>query len=434
MFERFTSGARRAVVVAQEIARAEGSAWIDSDHLAHGAFSDPLTITLLEAAGAKTAPIVDALRRPPAGPPPPGHIPFTTDAKKSLEQALRAAIARGHHGITGADIFLGVLDGKPDGLAAQSLAAQGIGRGQLHHAATGLPVVLGADDNSDVLRALASNPKNTPEQRRELEFQLVHQLIADVRLQEARELGERLLGEHDEIDLRHHLTAIGELTGDVDLIIQHATASIEADGSPNLHGSLALALALNDRGAEAVPHVAKALEAKGHHRHTGLLEAAEIALIAGDVERAAQHHAAVDPAQFPEMDLLAVWHLTLRAMIDERAGTTVVSQAQIERAIHDKPMAVIGQMHRARLTALAARRVLRTGGGRRAAKAANRAVEEARSLGMHGVAAEAMKALAVLQKEMGSRRWEATASKALTLATDLGRLADARRLQALLAE
>ena len=421
------------MVASQNIARAEGSAWIDSDHLAHGAFSDPLTITLLEAANAKTAPIIEALRQPPTGPPPSGHIPFTDDAKKTLEQALRATLALGHDGITGAHVFLGALDGKPDGVVAQALAAQGIGRSQLHHAATGLPIIRGTDDTAEVLQALADSPQNTPEKRRELEIQLISHLLADGRIRDARQLADRLLAEGDDAEVHHYLTAIGEASGDVNLVLKHAAAIIEMDDSANLHhGSLALALALNDRGAEAIPHITKALEAEGLHHHTALLEAAEIALVAGDTDQASELHAAVDPSAISEFESITTWHLAVRALIDERAGTKVISQAQIEKAIRTQARSAVGQMHQSRMAALAARRLLRSGKGRRAAKAHRQAVEQAHALGMEGVVVEALVALAALQKEIRQRGWRSTAEEALVLATELGRLADAKQLQTLL--
>ena len=104
MFDRFTTEARRVVVVAQELARAEGSKWIDPDHLALASFNDPYTLTMLEGAKADAAPVVEALRRPEIGPPPTGHIPFTPATKQALELAFRRTLALKHKGITGAHL------------------------------------------------------------------------------------------------------------------------------------------------------------------------------------------------------------------------------------------------------------------------------------------------------------------------------------------
>jgi len=124
MFERFTTGARQAVVAAQEVARDLGDPQISPAHLlvavasssdpaahalaAHGADrqalldrfdGDGLDASALAALGIDLEAVrrrADAVfgagaleragRRRPA---PSGHVPFTRDAKKTLETALR---------------------------------------------------------------------------------------------------------------------------------------------------------------------------------------------------------------------------------------------------------------------------------------------------------------------------------------------------------
>ena len=151
MFERFTKEARTAVVRAQEEARDALAAMIDVEHLALGALEahGGASVALQEAGLAP-----DALRRRLTGHArgsgldeealaslgidfgavnraaeetfgegaleragrlarqhgrKRAHIPFTKDAKKSLELALREAIRLGEREISDRHILLGVL-------------------------------------------------------------------------------------------------------------------------------------------------------------------------------------------------------------------------------------------------------------------------------------------------------------------------------------
>ncbi|GEL46717.1 ATPase [Cellulomonas hominis] len=144
MFERFTAGARRTVVHAQEVARDLGDPRITPAHLvvalaraddpatevlaAHGADagtlldrfdSDSLDAGALAALGID----LDAVRRQAdavfgAGAldragrrsgPSSGHLPFTREAKKTLEVALREAIRLGHRRIEAGHVLLAVV-------------------------------------------------------------------------------------------------------------------------------------------------------------------------------------------------------------------------------------------------------------------------------------------------------------------------------------
>ncbi|WP_454049610.1 Clp protease N-terminal domain-containing protein [Cellulomonas sp. Marseille-Q8402] len=144
MFERFTSGAREAVVHAQEVARDLGDARITPAHLvvalasggepaaavlaAHGADRETLLDRfapdgLDPAALAALGIDLDAVRRRAdtvfgagaldrAGRSTRrtgGHLPFTRDAKKTLEVALREAIRLGHRRIEAGHLLLAVV-------------------------------------------------------------------------------------------------------------------------------------------------------------------------------------------------------------------------------------------------------------------------------------------------------------------------------------
>lgn len=148
MFERFTAGARAAVVQSQEIARDLGDPRISPAHLvvAVASVPDPAA-EALAAHGADRATLLDAFdgdgldasalaalgidldavrrradtvfgagaldradrARRPGGRRAPGHVPFTRDAKKTLEVALREAIRLGHKRIEAGHVLLAAV-------------------------------------------------------------------------------------------------------------------------------------------------------------------------------------------------------------------------------------------------------------------------------------------------------------------------------------
>jgi ATP-dependent Clp protease ATP-binding subunit ClpA len=161
MFERFSKEARAAVVEAQQVARSTASRSIDSRHVLvalaeadgpasralHAVGVDPRAVAVslrddLRAGGldaeALTSLGVDlgavrertdavfgegALDRV-GRKTPKGHIPFTADAKKALELALREAIRLKDTGIQGGHLLLGIV--RADSPAARALQAAGV--------------------------------------------------------------------------------------------------------------------------------------------------------------------------------------------------------------------------------------------------------------------------------------------------------------------
>jgi hypothetical protein len=85
VFTRFTAEARQAVVTAQEEARALGHDHVGTDHLLLGvlASTHPARAKKLRA------------QMTPGDAAVTGQIPFTPEAKRALELALRAALAEG---------------------------------------------------------------------------------------------------------------------------------------------------------------------------------------------------------------------------------------------------------------------------------------------------------------------------------------------------
>lgn len=114
MFERFTSQARRVVALAQEEAGMLGHHYIGTEHILLALVREDsgLAARALGALGITQ----EAARRQAGeitGPGEPGpqrgHIPFTPEAKKTLELALREAIALGHISVGPEHILLGLV-------------------------------------------------------------------------------------------------------------------------------------------------------------------------------------------------------------------------------------------------------------------------------------------------------------------------------------
>lgn len=158
MFERFTERAREVVVLAQEEARRYGDDHIDTRHLlaatlavddittwatrAAGVDVDHLRRSLLSRLGDDDARALDAIgisledvRRkvedafgPGALDRTPtsrgGHIPFTKDAKRALESALREALLTGNRQITAAHVSLGIV--RSGGAVNRTLTGAGV--------------------------------------------------------------------------------------------------------------------------------------------------------------------------------------------------------------------------------------------------------------------------------------------------------------------
>jgi ATP-dependent Clp protease ATP-binding subunit ClpC len=138
MFERFTSRARRVIVLAQEEARDLGHNYIGTEHLLLGLVREeegvaalalrPLGVTLQA-----TREQVQAAAGP-AAPEQTGHIPFTPRAKKVLELSLREALQLRHNYIGTEHILLGLVlegerlpPGEAKGKGVEALTALGAG-------------------------------------------------------------------------------------------------------------------------------------------------------------------------------------------------------------------------------------------------------------------------------------------------------------------
>ena len=129
MFERFTDRARRVVVLAQEEARMLDHNYIGTEHILLGLIHEG------EGVAAKALRALDVdldtLRREVEAlvgrgqQPQRGHIPFTPQAKKALELALRESVHLGHDYIGTEHLLLGLVR-EGEGPAAQVLEQRGI--------------------------------------------------------------------------------------------------------------------------------------------------------------------------------------------------------------------------------------------------------------------------------------------------------------------
>jgi ATP-dependent Clp protease ATP-binding subunit ClpA len=161
MFERFTNGAREAVVAAEDEARRLGHGYIGTEHLLIAVLDqrDSIGGRLLAERGLTVERVRDEVRLVVGpGPIDPealatigidldevrrrveevfgagaleperrrcGHVPFTPRSKKALEQALRAAVDLDSKAIEADHVLLGVL-AVGEGLAAKVLERAGL--------------------------------------------------------------------------------------------------------------------------------------------------------------------------------------------------------------------------------------------------------------------------------------------------------------------
>ena len=113
MFERFTDKARRVLVIAQEEARTLEHPFIRPEHLLLGlARGEGVASTALNEAGVRYAVIRERFIEAVSPMPNAGRLdkmPFSPQAKKTLELSLREALKLGHNYIGTEHLLLGVL-------------------------------------------------------------------------------------------------------------------------------------------------------------------------------------------------------------------------------------------------------------------------------------------------------------------------------------
>ena len=113
LFTRFAPEARRVVVEAQETAVETGSAEIGTAHILLAVMGDEGGVgpRIISACGVTPTQVAERAREaiPQGDSPRKGHIPFSTESKKTLELALREAIRLKHDHIGSEHILLALL-------------------------------------------------------------------------------------------------------------------------------------------------------------------------------------------------------------------------------------------------------------------------------------------------------------------------------------
>jgi ATP-dependent Clp protease ATP-binding subunit ClpA len=115
-FGRFTPRARNVVVVAQNKAHEAGNNEITPAHLLLALFaeSEGLAVKLLAGQGIDADKVNNAIRLPPTAGEMPVLIPFTGDAKKSLELTFRQALRLGHNYVGTEHLLLALYEAEED--------------------------------------------------------------------------------------------------------------------------------------------------------------------------------------------------------------------------------------------------------------------------------------------------------------------------------
>lgn len=136
MFERFTDGARRVVVLASEEARRLNHPCIGTEHLLLGLLHDTGAIPgqMLASLGVSLDAARTHLAANAAEPrdAPLDQMPFTPRAKKVLDLSLREALQREHDHIGSEHILLAIIR-EHDGAASQVLVPMGADLEVLRH-------------------------------------------------------------------------------------------------------------------------------------------------------------------------------------------------------------------------------------------------------------------------------------------------------------
>jgi ATP-dependent Clp protease ATP-binding subunit ClpC len=134
MFERFSTMARRAIVLAQEEARLLNHNYIGTEHILLGLLHerDGAAARALGSLNVSLDAARDLVREMIGEGPraPSGHIPFTPRAKKVLELSLREAMSLRSETIGTEHLLLGLI-AEGDGVGAQILQRLGVPAGSV---------------------------------------------------------------------------------------------------------------------------------------------------------------------------------------------------------------------------------------------------------------------------------------------------------------
>ncbi len=130
MFEKFTDGARKVMVLAQDEARKLGKVYVGTEHILLGLIreEDGIAAQALKSLDVTYDAALEQIKQiSPASdePAPAGHIPFTPRAKRVLESALREMLSSGQSYIATEHLLLGILR-EGNGVALEALSRMGV--------------------------------------------------------------------------------------------------------------------------------------------------------------------------------------------------------------------------------------------------------------------------------------------------------------------
>jgi hypothetical protein len=410
------------------VAREDGARAIDIEHLALGAFQTASVAMLFDRLGIEPDTLASALRRPGNKGRSDNRVSFSMSSKRALEQALRHAMDFSHPGITSAHILLGSVTADSAGAVASAFDDAGISADSLRRAIADLPIGLPEGMPSSQLRALLDNDDLEPGDRADLEGRLVKATIDERKLGEARELAVVFVEEGNQTVARM-LLAIGEVTGDVNLIVAYARLAIEAAAGsvPAIRSAYGLALAHHGRFGEARAELTTARQAASTGDVGVLLRSAESELLAGDVvagEKIYRQISQQDLADSPASGNYWNHWLRVGADIDHATGTNWTPPL---RPVRDDSL--MGRFSLHRLEVAQIRSAVRDRKLRRAARQARLLEETCRRAGFDGITVEALTIRAEALRQAGKPKAERMAKQAATLADRLGRTVLATRIR-----
>ena len=130
MFEKFTDGARKVMVLAQEEAHKLGQLYVGTEHLLLGLIREgdgvaAQALAKLDVTYDAAVEQIKQISTTSDEPAPAGHIPFTPRAKRVLESALREMISSGQSYIATEHLLLGILR-EGNGVALEALSRMGV--------------------------------------------------------------------------------------------------------------------------------------------------------------------------------------------------------------------------------------------------------------------------------------------------------------------
>jgi ATP-dependent Clp protease ATP-binding subunit ClpC len=136
MFEKYTDGARRVVILAQEEARLLNHHYIGTEHLLLGLAreGEGIAAKALESAGVSLdvirGQVRDIIGQGVEPQPQSGHVPFTARGKAVLALAQRESLDQGQNHVGTEHLLLALLR-EGTGVAAQLLVKLGAGPDRL---------------------------------------------------------------------------------------------------------------------------------------------------------------------------------------------------------------------------------------------------------------------------------------------------------------